>query len=178
MKELASVDRRILMWRQTRFGARDFELRSGDDLVATMYWPKWLSECAVAEDAENKWCLDRLGLFRRRVVITEADSGVEVASFEPDWRGDGELYSTHGEIYHWYRTKAFRNFWALADGGENVILEVQAGTRRFKYEADVVLPVRSEALPGLSLLIVTTWYLGYMQIQDAAAAAATIAATT
>ena len=37
----------------------------------------------------------------------------------------------------------FRNFWALVDKDENVVFEVQAGMRRFKYEADVVLQKRN-----------------------------------
>jgi hypothetical protein len=178
MKKLGSVDLRKLMWRQTRFGARDFELYAGDDMVAVMYWPKWFSERAVVESADGNWQLDRLGFFRRRTVVTVSGSDTEIAGFEADWRGDGDLCLSSGRIYHWYKTKVFRNFWALAAGNENTVFEIQAGMRRFKYEADVVLHTGAASLPELPLLIVTAWYLGYMQIQDAAAVAATTAATT
>jgi hypothetical protein len=178
MEKLDSVDLRKLMWRQTQFGARDFELCSRDDLVAVMYWPRWFSERAVVESADGNWHLDRFGFFRRRTVAMVAGLEAELASFEANWRGDGDLCLSSGRIYQWYKTKAFRNFWALADGAENVAFEIQAGMRRFKYEAGVVLYEGAESLPELPLLIVTAWYLAYMQIQDAAAAVAATSATT
>lgn len=176
MKSLESVDHRRLMWKQTKFGAWDFELWSGGDQVGVLYWPKLFSDRAVAKCAAGQWHMDRVGFFRQRVVVTEAGSGVEVASFEPDWLGDGDLVFADGCVFHWYKTKALRHSWALADKDDHIVLEIHAGMRWFKYEVDVVLHVCPGSLPELSLLILAGWYLGFMRIQDTAAAVAITAA--
>lgn len=175
IKKLDSVDRNQLMWKQTAWGARDFELWSNEDLVAVLYWPKLLSDRAVAECAVGRWYVDRPGFFRRRTVVTEAESGVEVASFEAGWLGDGDLVLADGRVFHWFKTKAFRNFWALTGQDDALLIEIHAGLNWFKYEADVLLQRGAESLPELCLLIAATWYLGYMYIQDSAAAAAATA---
>jgi hypothetical protein len=169
---LETIDYQQLLWKQTGFGARNFELRSGDDLVGVLYWPKLLSDRAVAECASGKWYADQVGLFRHRTVMTDLDSGLEVASFEPGWMGDGDLVLANGHVFQWYKTKALCNSWALVDPGDNLVLEVHEGMRWFKHEADVVLHVHPGSSPELSFLILVSWYLGYTQIQDEAAAVA------
>jgi hypothetical protein len=172
MKSLEAVDRQNLIWKQTGLGARDFELWSRDDLVARLYWPKLLSQRAVAECSVGTWHIERVGFFRQRTVVTPAHSDLEIASFEAGWLGDGDLALADGRMLHWYRTKALGNAWALADPSDNVLIEIQAGTHWFKYHADVILWDRGESWAELSLLILVAWYLAYIQIQDSAAAVA------
>jgi hypothetical protein len=179
MRELRSVDYRQLRWKQVAFGARDFELRAGDDLVGRLYWPKWLSDRAVAKCAEGVWLIDRPGFFRDKVVVTDVGSRVRVGIFVPNWLGDGKLSLTNGRLYQWYRTKAFSNSWAFADKNEVVLIEIHDWMRCFKHEAEVKLRIGVISLPEISLLILIGWYLAYMNIQDAAAAvAAACAAVT
>jgi hypothetical protein len=172
VQRLEYVDLGQLIWKQTGFGARDFELGSGDDLVGVLYWPKLLSYRAVAESAEGRWHLDRVGFFRRRVVVTEAGSSLEIASFEPNWFGEGDLVFSDGRMFHWYRTKALCDHWALADESDHVVLEIRAGMRWFKYECDVVLYVGADLASDTTLLILIGWYLLYMKIQDLVVAVA------
>jgi hypothetical protein len=172
MQGLRSVDYRQLMWKQIAFGAREFELRAGDDLVGSLYWPKWLSDRAVARCAEGKWFVDRVGFFRDKMAVTDLKSGIKVASFEYNWLGDGELFLVHGRDYKWFKTKAFSNSWAFVDKNDAVLLEIHDWMRCFKHEAEVKLRIGATSVPELSLLILTGWYLAYMNIQDTAAAVA------
>ncbi|UCF61019.1 MAG: hypothetical protein JSV37_14870 [Anaerolineaceae bacterium] len=172
MRELRSVDYRQLMWKQVAFGAREFELRAGDDLVGRLYWPKWLSDRAVAICADGKWLIDRLGFFRDKVVVTDISSRVRVGSFVRNWLGDGMLSLVIGREYQWFRTKVFSNSWAFADKNDVVLIEIHDWMRCFKHEAEVKLRMGVISLPELSLLILIGWYLAYMNIQDAAAAVA------
>jgi hypothetical protein len=174
VRKLDAVDTSQLMWKQTAWGARSFTLGSGDGLVAVLYWPRLLSQHAVAESMYGTWYLDRLGFLRRRTVVSEPESGRELATFEQGWLGNGDLVLADGRVFRWFRTRAFRAFWALADGNEQVVLEVQSGLRWFKTEADVVLHVSPTVMPELPLLIVTTWYIAFSHMQDAAAAAAVV----
>jgi hypothetical protein len=120
--------------------------------------------------SDGVWLIDRLGFFRDKVVVTERASGNQVARFAPNWLGDGMLSHSSGRGYNWYRTKALCNSWAIADKNEAVILEMHDWMRCFKHEAEVKLRIGATSLPELSLLILTGWYLAYMNIQDAAAA--------
>ena len=172
MKELRSVDYRQLMWKQVAFGARDFELRAGDDLVGRLYWPKWLSDRAVAICADGKWLIDRPGFFRDKVFVTDMGSTNKVGSFIPNWLGDGKLSLVNGRVYQWYKTKAFSNSWAFSDKNDVVLLEIHDWMRCFKHEAEVKLRIGVTSLPELQLLILIGWYLAYMNIQDTAAAVA------
>lgn len=40
---------------------------------------------------------------------------VLVASFEVGWMWEGDILFCNGKVYHWYRTKAFQNRWALTE---------------------------------------------------------------
>jgi hypothetical protein len=179
MQDLRSVDYRQLLWKQVAFGAREFELRAGDDLVGRLYWPKWLSDRAVAICADGKWLIDRPGFFRDKVVVTDMGSNIKVGSFVCNWLGDGMLSLVIGREYQWFRTKVFSNSWAFADKHDVVLIEIHDWMRCFKHEAEVKLRMGVKSLPEISLLILIGWYLAYMNIQDAAAAvAAACAAVT
>ncbi len=177
MQRLEFTAMQNLMLKQTRFGARDFELHAGDDLVGVLYWPKLLSDRAVAETVDGRWHIDRLGFFRDRVAVTDAGSGAELASLAFDMWGDGDLALADGRIFRWYRTKAFlRNAWALTDEDSTLLLEMEAGMHWFKYQVYVDLQPEAETLGELAHWILVCWYLGYVKLQDAAGAVAATAA--
>jgi hypothetical protein len=175
MKNIKSVDYHQLMWKQTRWGGRYFELLSGEDIIGVLYWPKWLSDRAVVKSGDGKWVIDRVGFFRDRVVVTEVDSGAEVASFEMGWLGDGDVTLANGKVYKWFRTGILSNNWVLEDENGDLVLEIKEWMHWFKHRAQIVLRVGSITRPELPLLIYMSWYLAYMQMQDAAAV---VAATT
>jgi hypothetical protein len=119
-----------LVWKQPRFGTDHYELvdhPTGDALYATLGWPKWLSDQAVARSAFGIWYFDRLGWARRTITATRLAKPAEnigmenrpayerLASFEVGWFWEGDLTLSSGEIFHWYRTKSFRNAWALTE---------------------------------------------------------------
>ncbi len=172
MRGLRSVDYRQLRWKQVAFGARDFELRAGDELVGKLYWPKWLSDRAIAKSADGVWLIDRPGFFRDKVVVTDLGSKVKAGYFIPNWLGDGKLSLINGRAYQWYRTKVFSNSWAFADKNDVVLIEFHEWMRCFKHEAEVKLRIGAVLVPELPLLIHIGWYLAYMNIQDTAAAVA------
>lgn len=172
MRSMRSMDLRNLIWKQKRFAAHDFELRSREDIVGVMYWTKWFSDLAVAETADGVWELDRPGFFRDRTVVRDQRTGMTVAVFDKGWFGEGTLSLYDGRSMQWFRTKAFCNYWALANEDDETILEVREGMNWFKHEADVVLCSGAEGESELPLLVLICWYLVFMSIQDSAAAVA------
>jgi len=172
---MRSMDLRNLIWKQKRFAAHDFELRSRENTVGVMYWTKWFSDLAVAETADGVWELDRPGFFRDRTVVRDQRTGMTVAVFDKGWFGEGTLSLYDGRTMEWYRTKALCNHWALSAKDDEVVFEIREGMRWFKHEADVVLYSGAEGQADLQLLLLIGWYLVFMSIQDSAAA---VAATT
>jgi hypothetical protein len=176
MKKINSVDYHQLLWRQKKWGDRYFEMVSGDDRVGVLYWPKWLSDLAVAESGDGNWIIDRPGFFKDRVVVKEMVSKEIVAEFRPGWLGDGEITLWSGNSYKWYRTGILSNNWSLEDEKGDPVFEVKEWLHWFKHRANVGLQIGSILLPELPILIYLSWYLAYMQMQDAAAAVAATSA--
>jgi hypothetical protein len=178
LHKLESVDYHSLMWKQMGFGVRDFELRSNAALVGRLYWPKLLSDRAVAESGDGKWIFDRVGFFRQEAIATEVAGGLEVASFTFGWLGDGEMTLANGRRYQLYRTGFLSNDWELADENNEVLIMMREGRRWFKYDAELELRVGVVKMPELPLLLFMSWYLVYMRLQDSAAAAAAASAAS
>jgi hypothetical protein len=178
MHKLKSVDYNQLMWRQTGFGVREFELRSGKDLVGVLYWPKWLSDYAVAECGDGKWILDRIGFFRDHAQAIDVGTEEQLANVDFNWAGDSELTLSDGRRYQLFKTGFLSNNWTLSDENEDVVYKLREGMRWFKHDAEVDLQVGVIMLKELPLLIFLGWYLAYMNLQDAAAAAAAASAAS
>ena len=178
LHRLKSVDYNQLIWKQTGFGVREFELWSGKDLAGVLYWPKWLSDYAVAECGDGKWIMDRIGFFRDRAQAIRAGTEEELASVSFNWVGDSELTLSDGRRYQLFRTGILSNNWTLSDENEDVVYKLREGMRWFKHDAEVDLQVGAIMLKELPLLIFLGWYLAYMNLQDAAAAAAAASAAS
>jgi hypothetical protein len=178
MHKLKSVDYNQLMWKQTGFGVREFELWSDQDLVGVLYWPKIFSDCAIAECGDGTWTLDRVGFFRDRAMAMRTGTEEELVSVTFGWMGDCELTLSNGRRYQLFRTGFLSNNWTLAGENENVVYKLREGTRLFKHDAELDLQVGAIMLEELPLLIFLGWYLAYMNLQDGAAAAAAAGAAS
>ncbi|MEW5868390.1 MAG: hypothetical protein AB1894_03885 [Chloroflexota bacterium] len=163
-----------LLWRQPKFGMDHYELRAGPGLLATISWPRWLSDLAVARCAAASWELDRPDFFRQTVVACPAGSAQEVARAEFDWLKDARLQLADGRAYEFYRTYAFRQAWALVSEPGQLVYEIEFGMRWFKRLARVRLAA-PPSTPQLDLLLCLGLYLGCCIIEDAAVV---VAATT
>lgn len=174
MKNIRSVKQRMLIWKQPKFAVDHYELRAGEELIGELYWTKWLSDRAVACCGQGVWELDRVGCLRQQVVAFDSRSRMRVASFEFGWLNEGDILMANGRVYQWYRTKTFNSAWAIVDENDELVYEIQIGTRWFKYEASVSLAV-DNFNSELALLICLGMYLGICTMQDAAAAVAATA---
>ena len=178
MKSMKHIAHKDLLWKQPKFFVDHFQLLAGDELLAEVYWIKWLSDRAVARCYQGHWVFDRVGFFRRRIVAMEAGSGDEVASLELGWLNEGKVYLASGEIFHWYRTGAWGDTWIMADEDGETLFVIRFGMHWFKHQANVALATSIKEKPQLALLLCFAMYLGFCNIQDTAGAvAATTAAT-
>lgn len=187
-----------LVWRQPSALRQDYELRAGEELLATLRWEKAWGTLATARTAETAWTFKRSGFWQQRVGVRPLGSEREVATFAPDWKGDGTLTAESGRTFRW----AGKGFWGLEkvwrerDDAPPLIGFKNLG--KLKTEARVVLSPVAAALPEttqlddlyqplppeamgppsaslaeLPLLVTLGFYLMVLEIMDTAVAAAT-----
>lgn len=154
-----------------------YELRSSDNLVATLNFRNDWGTMAAAENADGAWTFKRVGFWQNRASIRLVGSEQDLAIFANNtWSSGGTLEFTSGASY-----KASTNFWSTrmewktGELDEPLIAFHIGGF--FKQSAEVEIDPAAASLPELPLLILFGWYLIIMLHRDSAAVAAIAAST-
>jgi len=168
-------------WVQPKTFQNRYELRSGDNLVATLEFPKAFGSLANATAADGRWTFKRVGFFSTRITIRIEGQEDELAIYHPKWTGsEGRLQFTSGVEYIW----KVANFWATQfvwQIGDQPIIQYRPGLDEsnvsdwFKTQARVEILPEAAGIKELSLLVLLGWYLMILKQQDDSAA---IAAST
>jgi hypothetical protein len=175
MKQLAEVTGLPLQWMQPSAWREAYELRAGDDVVATLRFRSAFGSFAVAETAEACWTFKRVGFWTTRVTVRQCGSDDDLAVFHNNtWDGGGTLQFPDGRRY-----PASTNFWQTryelqTDAGEPLVRFDIGGV--FRQSAGVIVQPAAVRLAELPLLITLGWYLAVMMHQDSSAAAVVVAA--
>lgn len=176
MEALQSYVGQELMWSPSRTAKRTYELMAGDQALATLAQPSLWRESRVGQSAEGAWTFARMGVWRPRIVIADANTGAEVASLERSaWSGKGTLTLPDGRGFAWRSGNMWQSKWVwLDEAGQPVMRFRQFGV--VKTRCGVTID-SSSAEPHLMLLAMLGWFLMLVSQADAAAAtSATIAA--
>jgi hypothetical protein len=180
MTQLAAVAERQLHWVQPKALDRWFELRSGDELLATLSWETICGSLARAETADGSWTLKRVGFLNPRVTVRESGSEIDLATFWPRWLGDGTLEFAYGRAFRWQSTNFWATDWMFADSSGTPLIHFKQGSPEgklsdvFKIQALVEIHPQAAELQELGLLILVGWYLAVLRHDDAAAGAAAV----
>lgn len=178
MKPIRAIANQFLRWTQPALLKREYELRAGDEVVATLRWQKTFGSLALAETANGTWTFKRSGFLRPKVMVRVPGSETEVATFKPGWGGEGTLRFSDGRYYQWQHTNFWRSDWFFSDqGGEPLVhfkaeFEASAAVILFKHAAEVKFEPTAASVPDLSLLTALGWYLMVLMSEDAAGAVA------
>lgn len=173
-----------LEWVQPKTFQNRYELRSGENLAATLEFPKTFGSLAIAAAADGRWTFKRVGFFSPRITIRIEGQEAELAVYHPKWTGtEGKLQFASGETYTW----KVANFWATQfvwlAGDQQLILfrpgiEDASMSDWFKTQARVEIQPEVGSLSRVSLLILLGWYLMILKQQDDTAAATAATTTT
>ncbi len=168
MRTIAEVGGRWLRWVQPNLLASVYELRAGDEALATLRWERALGLLAVAQSAEGAWTFRRRRLPYLRVSAFRGDSGHETATFQAAPDG-GTLDTFYDRRFRWKPASYWRAEWAWTD-------TTGAPLIRFKYQFSMLttrgrikIEPRATQLPELSLLVLLGWYLMIVMSEDAMA---------
>ena len=192
MRTILTFADQELLWRQPSMFKYDYELRIGEETVATLRWRSISGSHATAETAEGSWTFKRVGFWHPRITARPAGIERDAAIFEPRWTGSGTLTMAQGIAYRWGPTNGWQTRWAWhnADGTPIVQFHNKHGMATEGYvelaPAATALPpvthldgtyqpvAASEAeatpatLPEIPLLVTLGWYLLILAALDAA----------
>lgn len=162
-----------LIWTQPSARHRRYELRAGDETVATLDWQKSAGSLALATTADGAWTLKRDGFWHPRVTARPAGTETEVARFEAGWTGGGTLRLEGGETFAWKPGGFWQTRWGWHDAAGSVLVGFRQRTSMLKTEG--VVEIEAAAPAPLALLLCLGWYLVVLSGDDSAASAAGVA---
>jgi hypothetical protein len=173
MRHLAHVVHNDLHWIQPRVLDRDWELRCGDDVAATLVFRSAFGSFATAASAEGVWTFKRVGFWQLRATVRAAGGAEDLAVFEHNtWSGGGTLTLAGGRPIH-----VTTNIWQskiefLTDDDAVLFRYLTEGFLRRESQLEVMPPLLR--MPEMPWLILFGWYLVVMMHQDSAATAAIV----
>lgn len=176
MKRIRDLVGRELKWIQPHATRRAFELRDGEEMVATLGFRSAFGSFATAQTADGSWTFKRVGFWQTRVTICPAGSENEIAAFKNNtWSAGGTLELADGRSY-----RANTNFWmtryAFEDkAGEPLIQFTKIGGTFHRSSLAVVSPAAAN-LAETPWMVALGWYLAIKMQDDAAGAGAAAAA--
>jgi hypothetical protein len=166
MRPIRELARTELVWVQLR--GLTFELRSSEDIAATLYWKG--SSSAIGETAEQIWTFYRKGVLRQSVTVRAQGSDENVATFRNRWKGGGTLELGRGRQLQLGRKGFWSGQWAWSD-------ELKRPLVHFKNRGLLAMDCQVEVYPeaatssDLPLLVVLGFYLRTLRFLDASAGA-------
>ncbi len=176
MKRLKDLVGRELKWIQPQVTRREFELRDGEEVVATLSFRSTFGSLATAQTAEGSWTFKRVGFWQTHVTICPAGSTDEIGAFRNNtWSAGGTLELPKGPAY-----RANSNMWATRYGfqdaaGEPLIQFTKIGGVFHRSSMVVVSPAAAD-LAEMPWMVALGWYLAIKMQDDSAGAAAAAAA--
>ena len=100
MKSLIEIAERQLSWTQPNAFKRNYELRAGDDVAATLDFKSSFGSFATGRSGDGCWTFKRVGFWQTRATIRECERGTEIGSFKNNtWKGGGTLELPDGRRY-------------------------------------------------------------------------------
>ena len=160
-----------LRWHRPSLLRAEYELKSGDVLVATLRFRSAWGTFATAQSGDGCWTFKRVGFWQTRVTVRPCDSDEEIATFRNNtWHGGGTLLLPNGRQY-----PANTNFWQTqyefkTQTGESLIHYRNRGL--LSMSADVAIRPEAQDVPELPWMVALGWYLMIMMQNDSSAAAA------
>jgi hypothetical protein len=160
-----------LQWGRTSLFKAEYELKSGEALIAGLRFRSVWGTLATAASAEGCWTFKRVGFWHTRVTIRPCDSEDQIATFQNNtWSEGGTLVFPDGRRY-----PANTNFWQTqyefkTEGGAPLIHYRNRGI--FNASAEVTILPEAQEVPELPWMVTLGWYLILMMQNDSATVAA------
>jgi hypothetical protein len=178
MRHISEVGSRELRWIQPSVRQSAYELRAGDEVVATVRCQEACGSLADATAGDSHWTFKRTGFWHPRVTVRVPGSDADVANFSARWTGTGTLELPPERRFHWGAANAWQSQWAWQDAEGTPLVHVKGRQGLVKVEGQVEITPAAVALPELDLLVALGWYLVVLRARENAAVAGTVVVVT
>jgi hypothetical protein len=171
MRDISEAAPSTLSWQQPRALKAEYELRAGDELLATLSKSGSFGMSMDAEIGASRFTLKREGLVRSRITIREAGATGEPAVFaRSGFLGRGELALPDGRSYRWKMTSFWGGRWAFLDDSDRPLVSFATRNRFLRAGCDVEIATGALARPELPVLVLLGWYLLLRMREESASA--------
>jgi hypothetical protein len=165
MKNISELRGNNLQWMQPRLTDPNFELRNGEEVIATLRFKNAFGSYAEGIFEGNTWSFKRQGFLNTYVTVREKGKDENIAVFRNNtWSDGGTLEFPNGHKYF-----ANSNFWReqfeLTDENKKTLMKLSqvSGLKlHAKFEIFSV-PDELDICPWLMLL---GWYLTVMASRE------------
>lgn len=171
MRRISELIGSELKWVQPTAFKMQYELRSGNDLVAVLRISGLFRDQAAAESADGFWTFERVGFWRNKVRVRARGSKADDAVFKTSRWGDG---SGMLQLPDGRKVSATTNFWRTEyqfsnEAGEPLLRLSGGGVLR--QNANVEVHARAARMPELPWLVMLGLFLMVIARADASSAA-------
>ena len=158
-----------VIWRQPSQLRQEYEMVSGDEVVATLRWRKNVGTNAVARSPDGTWSFKAAGFLNPRVTIRLPNSDYDFAIFRPRNTGEGVLEAMADQRYTWRCINFWQNTWAFFDAEGDRLLTIKPDSASPKLGAQLTIELKASAHQEIGYLVILGWYLMVLMAEDAVA---------
>ena len=158
-----------LAWKQPSALNRNFELKSGDSLLAEVRFKKALGTLAIARTAEHAWTFKRSGFLNPVVTARLVGTETDVAAFRAKWTArSGSLDLASGEQLTMRAANFWGSEWAVENASGALLMQIhEKGMVHFSARYEIT--DAGKARGDLGLLLCLSWYVLVLMSEDSAA---------
>lgn len=155
---------------------RDHELRSGDEVLATLTWPKALGTLAEGTIDGTKYTLKRGGFLHPYVTVRKVPFEEDVARMELTIGGHGTLQFPDGTRYSFQKLSFWGFKWGMmSESGDPLVTFGQASA--LKSVGEMSIEPAGAADRHLPILVLLGGYTVILAIEENRTAATAVVVT-
>jgi hypothetical protein len=163
---------RDLRWVQPRYFRPIYELRAGEQVLATLAFRNSFGSAATGESADGCWNFKRIGFLGTQVTIRACGSESDIALFRNStWGSGGSLEMPDGRKLPANINFSATRYQLMAQPGVPVLTFNRIGGL-LRLSGDVLVHDTARVMPELPWLVILGWYLTVMMHRDSAVAVA------
>ena len=154
MRSLRDFKGGELRWTQSKLMHRHYELKSGDDLFATLTWQKTVGSLAIGKFAEGEYSFKRGGFLKPYVSIRKLPFDTDYAKLEMGFGYNGAYQSIEARSYTFHKLSFWKSQWGFTDTHGKLLCTIAEKFSGLKASAEVRLEVDSRTVPNFCLLLI------------------------
>jgi hypothetical protein len=174
MAEVKDFAGKTLEWARKGIMDRNYELRGGNEIVATITWTKIWGTLAEGTIGGIKYTLKRNGFFNPYITVRKPPFDEDVARLDMKIGGNGTLQFPNGKRYSFQKMSFWGFKWSFTNENGDLIMTVGAPSL-VKSNGEIVIEPGAASDRNLPLLVLLCWYTAVQMIEEATTAAASSA---